>query len=138
VRLVSLVQRAVAAVLYEVEPLVDPVRLVVQSELVANEPMPDVDVDPRAAAELRAPLRSEQFSDRDARAVLVHITKQSALRMAAAMDHLVAGPLGTELACESGEDLARLTITTDVAPGERLRVVKFLAYGWSSQRSTAR
>jgi alpha,alpha-trehalose phosphorylase len=137
VRMVSLVQRAVAAVLYEVEPLDGPVRLVVQSELVANEPMPDVDVDPRAAASLDAPLRSEQFSDHDARAVLVHITRQSALRMAAAMDHIVAGPPGTETASESSEDLARVTITADVAPGQRLRVVKLLAYGWSSQRSTA-
>jgi alpha,alpha-trehalose phosphorylase len=137
VRLVSLVQRAVAAVLYEVEALDDPVRLVVQSELVANEPMPDVEVDPRAAANLGAPLRSEQFSDRDARGVLVHITKQSGLRMAAAMDHVVAGPAGTETASESSEDLARVTITTDLAAGEQLRVVKLLAYGWSSQRSTA-
>ena len=40
VRLVSFVQRAVAAVLYEVEPLDAPARVVVQSELVANEPMP--------------------------------------------------------------------------------------------------
>jgi alpha,alpha-trehalose phosphorylase len=137
VRLVSLVQRAVAAVLYEVEAVDEPVRLVVQSELVANEPMPDVDVDPRAAANLGAPLRSEQFSDHDARAVLVHITRQSALRMAAGMDHFVEGPDGTETSTESGEDLARVTITADVTPGQRLRVVKLLAYGWSSQRSTA-
>ena len=137
VRLVSLVQRAVAAVLYEVEALDGPVRLVVQSELVANEPMPDVEVDPRAAASLDAPLRSEQFSDHDAHAVLVHVTRQSALRMAAAMDHIVAGPSGTETASESSADLARVTITADVAPGQRLRVVKLLAYGWSSQRSTA-
>ncbi|MGA2321881.1 MAG: glycoside hydrolase family 65 protein [Solirubrobacteraceae bacterium] len=137
VRLVSLVQRAVAAVLYEVEALDGPVRLVVQSELVANEPMPDVEVDPRAAASLDAPLRSEQFSDHDARAVLVHVTRQSALRMAAGMDHIVAGPSGTETASESSANLARVTITADVAPGQRLRVVKLLAYGWSSQRSTA-
>jgi alpha,alpha-trehalose phosphorylase len=137
VRLVSLVQRSVAAVLYEVEALGEPVRLVVQSELVANEPMPDVGVDPRAAANLGAPLRSEQFSDRDARAILVHVTKQSALRMAAAMDHLVTGPPGTQTACESSGDLARVTITSDVGPGERLRIVKLLAYGWSSRRSTA-
>ena len=39
--------------------------------------------DPRAAPQLGAALRSEQFSDHDARAVLVHITQQSALRMAA-------------------------------------------------------
>ncbi|MGI8624143.1 MAG: glycoside hydrolase family 65 protein [Solirubrobacteraceae bacterium] len=137
VRLVSLVQRAVAAVLYEVEPLDAPARLVVQSELVANEPMPATDLDPRAAAALEAPLRSEQFADHDARAVLVHITKRSGLRMAAAMDHLVEGPPGTETAIESSADLARVTVTADVVPGQRLRVIKLLAYGWSSQRSTA-
>src|SRR5207302_8119034 len=81
VRLVSLVQRAIAAVLYEVEPLDAPARLVVQSELVANEPMPAGALDPRAAAELGAVLRSEQFADHDARVVLVHITRRSGLRM---------------------------------------------------------
>ena len=39
-RLVSFAQRAAAAILYEVEPLDGPVRVVVQSELVANEPAP--------------------------------------------------------------------------------------------------
>ena len=99
--------------------------------------MPAAGLDPRAAADLGATLRSEQFSDHDARAVLVHVTQRSALRLAAAMDHLVAGPPGTETTTESSEDLARVTITADVAPGQRLRVVKLLAYGWSSQRSTA-
>src|SRR5438270_9888178 len=49
-RLVSFVQRAVAAVLYEVEPVDGATRLVVQSELVANEPPPTVETDPRAPA----------------------------------------------------------------------------------------
>jgi alpha,alpha-trehalose phosphorylase len=137
VRLVSLVQRAVAAVLYEVEPLDAPARLVVQSELVANEPMPDADGDPRAAANQGSALRSERFVEHDARVVLVHITRKSMLRMAAAMDHVVAGPPGTETATESGEHLGRVTIAADVQPGQRLRVLKLLAYGWSSQRSTA-
>jgi alpha,alpha-trehalose phosphorylase len=137
VRLVSLVQRAIAAVVYEVEPLDAPARLVVQSELVANESMPAAGLDPRAAADLDAKLRSEHHSDHDARAVLVHITQRSALRLAAAMDHIIAGPPGTETATESRGDLARVTITADLAPGQRLRVVKLLAYGWSSRRSTA-
>jgi alpha,alpha-trehalose phosphorylase len=137
VRLVSLVQRAVAAVLYEVEPLDAPARLVVQSELVANEPMPTAEVDPRAAGNVGAALCSEQFADHGTRVVLVHITQKSKLRMAAAMDHLVAGPPGTETATESSQDLGRVTITADVQPGQRLRVVKLLAYGWSSRRSTA-
>jgi alpha,alpha-trehalose phosphorylase len=137
VRLVSFVQRAIAAVLYEVEPLDDPARLVVQSELVANEPMPAGALDPRAAAELGSVLRSEQFADHDARVVLGHITRRSGLRLTAAMDHVVDGPPGTETATESYADLGRVTIAADVEPGQRLRVLKLLAYGWSSQRSTA-
>ncbi len=131
--LVSFVQRAVAAIAYEVEPLDAPARLVVQSELVANEPMPATGGDPRAAAEIDSALRPELYIDHEERAVLVHITRQSELRMAAAMDHMVEGPEGTETATESHEDLARVTITADVQPGQRLRVVKLLAYGWSSQ-----
>ena len=45
--------------------------------------------------------------------------------MAAAMDHVVDGPAGTETATESCEDLARVTVATDVEPGQRLRLVKF-------------
>jgi alpha,alpha-trehalose phosphorylase len=138
VRLVSFAQRAVAAVLYEVEPLDSQARLVVQSELVANEPMSDSPDDPRTAARVTSPLRSEQFSGRDTKVVLVHSTELSGLRMAAGMDHIVDGPAGTETnPAEIGEDLGRVTITADVEPGQRLRVVKFLAYGWSSRRSTA-
>jgi alpha,alpha-trehalose phosphorylase len=138
VRLVSFVQRAVAAVLYQVEPVDDATRLVVQSELVANEPMPSLTDDPRAGAGSVPPLRCEQFSGRDARVVLVHSTEASRLRMAAGMDHVVEGPPGTDTGpAESGEDLGRVTITADVEPGQQLRVIKFLAYGWSSRRSTA-
>src|SRR3712207_5774232 len=47
-RLVSFAQRAVAAFCYEVEALDAPVRIVVQSILVANEPVPEQTGDPRA------------------------------------------------------------------------------------------
>jgi alpha,alpha-trehalose phosphorylase len=137
VRLVSFVQRAVAAVFYEVEPLTAPTRLVIQSELVANEPMPAHRPDPRAAAAMDTALESELFSDHGARVLLVHCTRASRLRVAAAMDHIVAGPPGTETVTESSADLGRVTITADVQPGERLRMVKLLAYGWSSRRSKA-
>jgi len=138
VRLVSFVQRAVAAVLYEVEPITSPARVVVQSELVANEPMPTLPEDPRTGGLLTAPLRSEQFSGRDAHVVLVHSTAASGLRVAAGMDHVVEGPDSTYTSpVESDHDLGRVTVTANVAPGQRLRMVKFLAYGWSSRRSTA-
>src|SRR5215204_6305431 len=77
VRLVSFVQRAVAAVLYEVEPLEAPARLVVQSELVANEPLPAVvGGDPRAGSGVGSALRSEFFSHYRERVVLVHSTRE--------------------------------------------------------------
>jgi alpha,alpha-trehalose phosphorylase len=134
-RLVSFSQRSVAAILYEVEPLHANARIVVQSELVANEPVPAANDDPRAAAALRAPLLSEQHGYHELRAGLIHRTKESGLRMAAGMDHLVEGPDDTVTAAESEPDLARVTITTHLEPGQTLRVVKLLAYGWSSQRS---
>jgi len=134
-RMVSFSQRAVAAILYEVEPIAEKVPVVVQSQLAANESLPLGEHDPRAAAALASPLRSEFFGSRDTQALLVHSTKVSRLTMAAAMDHVIDGPSGTETAVESFEDVARLTVTADVAPGAPLRVIKLLAYGWSAARS---
>jgi alpha,alpha-trehalose phosphorylase len=134
-RLVSFSQRSVAAILYEVEPVDASARIVVQSELVANEPPRDGHGDPRAAAALRAPLESEHHIARELSAELAHRTKSSELRMAAAMEHFVEGPESTETDAESEPDLARITISTELQPGETLRVVKYLAYGWSSRRS---
>jgi alpha,alpha-trehalose phosphorylase len=134
-RLVSFVHRSVAAIAYQVEAVDAVTRIVVQSELVANEPVPGQAGDPRAAAALKRPLNCEQHGFHELRAGLVHRTKQSGLRMAAGMDHVVEGPDATMTAAESEPDLARVTITTELQPGETLEVVKLLAYGWSSQRS---
>ncbi len=134
-RLVSFVQRSVAAILYEVEPYNGPARIVVQSELVANEPEPERTGDPRAAAALRSPLVSEAHGKTELRANLMHVTRASGLRMAAGMDHLVDGPQETITSAETHDDLARVTISTGLHDGQKLRIVKFLAYGWSSRRS---
>src|ERR671914_317375 len=134
-RLVSFVHRSVAAIAYDVEPVDANTRIVIQSELVANEPVPAQADDPRAAAALMKPLESEQCGHHGLRAGLIHRTKASKLRMGAGMDHVVEGPETTTTQTESEPDLARVTVTTDLEPGEEVRVVKFLAYGWSSQRS---
>ncbi len=134
-RLVSFTQRAVAAILYEVEPVSEALPVVVQSELVANEVLPQSARDPRATAALAQPLVSEFVVCQRQRALLVHRTRASGLRMAVGMDHVIEGPDGTSDEVDVFDDLARLTITADVAPGRPLRVVKFLAYGWSGERS---
>jgi alpha,alpha-trehalose phosphorylase len=135
VRLVSFTHRSVAAIRYEVEPTDGETRIVVQSGLVTNEPVPAQSADPRAAAALAAPLVSEYYGSSDLRAVLVHSTRASGLMMAAGMDHVVAGPEGTVTDTESFDDLAHVTVSSEVPHGETLTVTKFLAYGWSSQRT---
>ncbi|MBO0681705.1 MAG: glycoside hydrolase family 65 protein [Candidatus Dormibacteraeota bacterium] len=134
-RLVSFTQRAVAAILYEVEAVRDRTRVVVQSELVANEPMPaTTNNDPRSG-HAHSPLKAEEHWSQDNRAVLVHTTAASNLRLAAGMDHVVEAPDRCGTTCGSDADLARVTVAAELTPGQRLRVVKFLAYGWSRERS---
>jgi alpha,alpha-trehalose phosphorylase len=136
-RLVSFAQRAVAAIEYVVEAVDGEFPVVVQSELVTNEEGPAVSSDPRAAAALATPLENDTYDTVDLRAVLVHHTKKSDLRMAAAFDHIVEGPDDTVSRCEGFPDHARVTVTSVLAPDRPLRVVKLLSYGWSAQRSAA-
>ncbi|WP_181783014.1 glycoside hydrolase family 65 protein [Pseudonocardia pini] len=135
-RLVSLTQRAIAAICYEVEVLDEPALLVVQSELVANEQLPTRGGDdPRLEAALTNALQSEMFRADEAGATLVHSTRKSELRVAASMDHEVHGPEGIKITSDATEDAGSTTIIGRVTPGETLKVIKYLAYGWSSQRS---
>ena len=134
-RLVSFPHRALAAVCYEVEPLGGRQQLSVQSELLANEQLPPPSGDPRASMALDHPLMAEyQASDGHA-AALVHRTQRSGLRVAAAMDHLIDGPASLLTEAHVHEDIGLVTASAALEPGQRLRLIKFVAYGWSSRRS---
>jgi alpha,alpha-trehalose phosphorylase len=147
VRLVSFTQRAIAAIRYEVEPLDEPARLILQSELVANEDLPHGAGDPRlAAGDPQAmdprlptgpptPLRAEEQHHNDVSALLVHTTVHSGLRLAAAMDHVIESPERRAVSTEAHHDWARTTVACVLDPGQKLTVVKFLGYGWSARRS---
>jgi alpha,alpha-trehalose phosphorylase len=134
-RLVSLSQRSIAAITYEVEPVDDPVRVVLQSELIANEELPPSAADPRAGSAPPAPMTCEVHESTDTRAVLIHRTAMSGLHVAVAMRHDLSG-VETEMAAEAFEDVARLVVAATLEPGQTLRIVKYLAYGWSRVRST--
>ena len=135
-RLVSFVQRSVAAIRYEARPCDGhPLRVVAQSELVANEPSTTKSDDPRAAAAMRAPLVAEEQEVHGHRIVLVHRTRESKLRMAAGMDHVIEDVDGLVAGAEAAPDLGRVWLTAELGAEDVLRFTKFLAYGWSSQRS---
>ena len=134
-RLVSFTQRAIAAICYEVEPLDASARLILQSELVANEQLPPTGRDPRVAAVLNHPLQAEEQLAQTAGGYLVHRTKASNLRMAAAMEHLIETPAKHAVTTEGHPDWLRTTVACRLEPGQKLRVIKFVSYGWSSERS---
>ena len=142
-RLISLTQRAIAGVRYEVEPLDGPARIVVQSELVANEELPAPNQDPRAAAALADPLIGDLHVVSGSRVTLVHTVRHSGLRVAAAMDHTVellseeAPPADDVLrtSVEAEADLGRFTTGGMLAPGQTLCLTKFVSHGWSATRS---
>jgi alpha,alpha-trehalose phosphorylase len=136
-RLVSFTQRAIAAISYDVTPVDGPAWLVLQSELVANEPLPQPGGDPRSSATLDqalAPVRHEMDTTR---INLLHRTRRSDLRVACAMDHVLTAPVDLEVLPECSDNLGRVTVAAYLEPGQVLRVVKFVAYGWSGQRSSA-
>ena len=135
VRMVSFTQRAIAAISYEVEAVDAPVRVVVQSELVANETLPDGGDDPRVGAVLAAPLQSEEHEAKGASGLLIHRTKVSGLRVGVAMNHDVNGPPGTIVESSSYPDSSIVSITARLEPGQKLHLVKYVGYGWSGIRS---
>ena len=134
-RMVSLTQRAVAAIEYIVEPVDQPARFVIQSELVANETQPKLSDDPRVAAVLDNPLKPVSHDGGENGVVLIHRTTRSRQLMAAAMSHEVDTSVRYAMDLDVREDWARSTVICQLQPGESLRVVKYLAYGWSSLRS---
>lgn len=135
VRMVSFTQRAIAAISYEVEAVDAPVRLVLQSELAANEILPDQGRDPRAGSVSLPPFEGEEHQAHGNTGLLIHHTHASGLRIGVAMDHFIEGPPQMVIEAESSSDMARVSIIAQLKAGERLRIVKFVAYSWSSQRS---
>src|SRR3954452_20364950 len=130
-RLVSFTQRAIAAIEYEVEAVDNDLRLIVQSELVANEALPKRSGDPRVAAVLKNPLVAQERSVTERGATLLHSTRESELTVAAGMEHIVEGPGRVEVETESRKDWARTSVVCNLQSGEKLKVVKLLPDGWS-------
>jgi alpha,alpha-trehalose phosphorylase len=135
VRFVSFTHRSIMGIAYEIEPLDGRTNVVIQSELVANEQLPTLAGDPRSAAAIESPLVSEEHQARDMSALLIHRTRRSGLRVAVAMDHLISGTPRLQIWTDTAPDSTRVVATDVLEPGQRLRLVKLVAYGWSHDRT---
>ncbi|TFV54978.1 family 65 glycosyl hydrolase [Geodermatophilus sp. DF01-2] len=129
-RLVSLVERSVCAVRYEVRALDGPAHVVVRSELVSGAVTPtgvDND-DPRVAAALDhafEPLAHVRAVNGGA---LASGTRGSGITVAAAVGHeLDGGRVSTSV----DQHHVVTTVAADLLPGESLTIVKAVGYSWS-------
>ena len=134
-RFVSFTHRAIVGISYEIEPLDGPADVVVQSELVANEALPMRVGDPRTATAIESALESEEHASNGKEGLLIHRTRRSGLRIAAAMNHMITGSSQLSIVCQSAPDSARVVATDVLQAGERLRIIKLVAYGWSQERT---
>ena len=134
-RLVSFTQRAILAIAYEVEPIDGRANIVVQSELVANEAMRRRRRSAHRRRDRVAARRRGASRGATRRGLLIHRTRRSGLRIAAAMDHVISGTPALRLVTQASPDSARVVATDVLEPGQRLRIVKFVAYGWSGERT---
>jgi alpha,alpha-trehalose phosphorylase len=134
-RLVSFVQRSVAAIRYEVEALDAPLRIALQSDLVVNQRDREVRDDPRAGRRLASALEPRIAVCDGYRTVLAHTTRRTGLSVASGMDHVIEGPPERRETVDVEDDLGRVTISVRLEPGEKLVVTKLLAYHWSSRQT---
>src|SRR6201985_3429195 len=132
---VSVSQRSVVAIEYIVEAVDEFVRVTVQSELVANEDQPATSGDPRVAPILDKPREAVQHEDTECGSLLMHRTRASAVVMAAGMAQEIEVEGRVEITNDASDDLARTTVICGLRPGQQLRIVKYLAYGWARQSS---
>ncbi|WP_336026887.1 glycoside hydrolase family 65 protein [Geodermatophilus sp. FMUSA9-8] len=129
-RLVSLAERAVCAVRYEVRAVDGPAHVVVRSELVDGEVTPtgvDND-DPRVGEVLRDAFRPLMRDTTGRGGALAARTRRSGITVAAAVGHVVEGGR-----VDGGTDRrqAVTTVTADLRAGECVTVVKAIAHTWS-------
>lgn len=134
-RLVSFVDRSVAAISYEVEALERPMRVALQSNLHANQVDRPSNGDPRAGKALGDVLDSELHIDHGLRVVLAHRTKRTKLAFAAGMEHVIDAAGEVNTLTQSEPDLGRVTMAVELHPGRPLTLTKLLSYHWSSRQT---
>jgi len=135
-RMVSLTRRSVAAIDYVVTAIDGPVDVTVLSEIVADEPLPDVHPDERVMAPLRDPFELVSRSADGERATLFHRTRRSRIGVAVVMDHVIEGH-GATTETTTADTLARTTVRVRLAGGDSIRLTKFVGHESSASLTDA-
>jgi alpha,alpha-trehalose phosphorylase len=129
-RLVSLVNRHVAAISYCVKVLNAEAAVVISSEMQANTAS--------VVADPNDPRQRKTFADRvlyhrssyqkDRRIVLCHATERSRLILACATDHLLETSCPHSDKVIHGDDFGQVVFTVGARPNQQIQLTKFIVY----------
>jgi trehalose/maltose hydrolase-like predicted phosphorylase len=131
-RLVSLVERSICAVRYEVRVVDAPAHVLVRSDLAAGEVTPAAveNDDPRVAAALDQAFEPRAQIGTERGGALVERTRGSGITIAAAVAHEVDGG---RVSTSVDEQHIVTTVVADLRPGDSLTIVKVVGYSWSHE-----
>ncbi|MGY1738911.1 glycoside hydrolase family 65 protein [Geodermatophilus sp. SYSU D00684] len=130
-RLVSLAERAVCAVRYEVRALDGQAHVVVRSELASGSVTPtgvDND-DPRVKDCLDNAFEPREHGATGSGGALASRTRRSDITVAAAVEHVVDD--GARISTDADEHRVVTTVAAHLTPGATLGITKVVAHTWS-------
>jgi alpha,alpha-trehalose phosphorylase len=137
-RLVSFVNKHVAAISHTVTLVNAEAFVVISSEMVTNEPSGDSNRDdPRLARAFPARVLQPQTNySKDRRLVLCHATERSHLTLTCATDHMLESSCAHSYKASCAPDFGQIAFTVDAKPGCPIQLTKYMVYH-SSQTASA-
>jgi alpha,alpha-trehalose phosphorylase len=137
-RLVSLVNKHVAAISYCVTLVNAQAFVVIASEMATNEPSGDSRRDdPRLAKVFPGRVLQPQTNySKDRRLVLCHATERSHFTLTCATDHTLESPCAHSYKASCAPDFGQIVFTVDAKPGCPIQLTKYMVYH-SSQTASA-
>jgi alpha,alpha-trehalose phosphorylase len=137
-RLVSFVNRHVAAISYSVTLVNTQASVVISSEMVTNKPSGDSKRDdPRLARAFAGRvLHPQNHYSRDRRLVLCHATERSHFTLTCAIDHTIESSCAHSHKVVCSPDFGQVAFTVDAKPGCSIQLTKYIVYH-SSQTASA-
>jgi alpha,alpha-trehalose phosphorylase len=129
-RLISLQQRHVAAISYEVTILNASTPMVISSETSSHRDAEHKsEDDPRLAKTITGTVLEHRMSyTKDKRIVLVHATKETQMILACAVDHTLESDCAHNYKTNHSSDSGGVTFTIAAQPGCPIRLTKYMAY----------
>ena len=137
-RLVSLQQRHLAAISYEVTVLNAEAPVTISSEMVNDNTRRGNGRDPRRARGFahRALFPRAHYAN-DARVILSHVTQNSKMTLACGIEHTLDTACPYSYKSDCGEDSGKVVFAVEAKPGQLIRLVKYMTYHTSDTASAA-